>query len=85
MLRVEDVRAIALLCAECHQMQRHTNPLNRKKVITDAQMLWLKQNRDPANWDWEFLCSIWIGNRPPEPAEPVWIRDIYKRGLQWER
>lgn len=78
-LRVEDRRAVNLLCPSCHRVHQHSGP-----QLSNAHMLWLKRERDPGYWDPSFISWFWIGI-PPEPVEPTWQRDKYQsiRGGYW--
>ena len=81
-IRKEDRRAVVILCNDCHWRHRHEMPAAHGDFITDAEVLWLKRERDPEFWDWEFIKSIWLANNPPEPVEPVWLREVYQRNQQ---
>ena len=75
MVRVEDVRAVVILCSLCHRLHVHHGGQIQVVAgeshhdLSDANLLWLKRERDPANWDLDFIASKWIGI-PPEPVEP---------------
>lgn len=84
-VRKEDRRGVVLLCRDCHLIHIHDKKyhdwpeaLVPEDCITDAGMLWIKRERDPQYYDPEWIKSVWIGN-PPDPAEPVWLRDVYER------
>lgn len=72
--RAEDRRMANLCCRKCHRTHQHHSPTADGLVITDANMLWIKQRRDPEYWDPEFLQSKWL-KRLPDPSEPS---DLYK-------
>ena len=79
MLRVENRKGIVLLCSPCHRLHRHTKPEQCIcDPLTDANVLWLKRERDPDYWDPLFVRNVWIG-APPDPEEPTWLRDLYLR------
>jgi len=84
MVRVEDRRGVNVLCVLCHMLHSHhgtgTVRINCReyRTISDANMLWMKRERDPDFWDWDWIASKWIGI-PPEPVEPVWLRAEFKR------
>ena len=87
--RVEDVRAINILCPRCHALN-HGSVIRCRKdklpTISTASMLWIKRARDPDNWDLEFLRSIWLGN-PPDPEPPHdWFLHEYdtRRECGWK-
>lgn len=82
MVRCEDVRAVVILCALCHRLHRHECEGTHRigcveyQTISDANLLWVKRERDPEFWDWEFIVSKWIG-APPEPVEPVITHGVW--------
>jgi hypothetical protein len=67
--RVEDRRAVILLCSWCHKVQ-HGEQLvlpgmaQMKLVPTVANMLWLKLNFDPDYYDLEWLRDHSISRLP---------------------
>jgi hypothetical protein len=81
MQRIEDERAVVLLCSLCHRLHQHHDEAvkiygREFPALTDANVLWLKRERDPDNWDWEAIRSWWIGE-PPEPVKSEWYEIKY--------
>lgn len=72
MHRVDDRRAVVLLCPLAHDLHvanRHAIP--SKKIggvhyptIDAGNMLWLKKTFDPKFYDPKYLQSIWTGSLP---------------------
>ncbi len=83
MFRALDRRAVNILCSVCHESHSHlgggTVNLCGQHIreISDANMLWLKRERDPEYWDAQWIGLQWIG-LPPDPVEPVWLREQYQ-------
>lgn len=70
--RVEDRRAIVMLCSLCHRIHHGENlgPLAGFRVpLTLAHMLWLKREHDRSWYDVEFLQKHHVG-RLPAPERP---------------
>lgn len=76
MVRKEDVRLVVISCPRCHALHRHrdTGPirLNGRPYppITDANMMWVKRERDPEQFDMAFIAQHWYGGMP-DPAPPA--------------
>jgi hypothetical protein len=84
--RVEDARAVTLLCSRCHKCHVSDSDQHPTQnfygidypTIDERHTLWLKEKME--GWiDWDFLCTIWIGlppatQRPPE----YWCREFTK-------
>jgi hypothetical protein len=89
MRREEDVRAVCLLCLRCHSCHRH-NAGDAVKFngvlyprLTDANMLWLKAERDVI--DWEYLKRVWRALNLPEPEPPAaWYLEQYAMRHPWD-
>lgn len=74
MQRIENRCYVNLLCPLCHSLHRHHFTEikingNVYPALTDANMLWLKLERDPKWWNRELIAKAWIGN-PPSPETP---------------
>ena len=70
--RREDRRAIILLCPVCHGIQhgeRYPQVVGWDKIAV-AELLWLKQQRDPQWFDLEWLQRHSV-RRLPEPEQFV--------------
>jgi hypothetical protein len=72
--RVEEPWFVCRLCPLCHACHRHHEAMVRINgeelpAITDANMLWLKRERDPWFWHPQAIAKEWIGV-PPEPTAP---------------
>jgi hypothetical protein len=74
MVRKLLVQCVNILCPLCHDL--HCNMEQRTiggvtyPCISNANMLWLKQEMDPFHWDPEVVSRYWIGI-PPDPVPPV--------------
>lgn len=77
MLRIQDRRLVNILCPLCHFAHR-SKPgeegvlfsfQTSVPVITNANMLWIKNYRDPRWYDPEAIAKVWVGI-PPEPEIP---------------
>jgi hypothetical protein len=86
---VEDVRAVVLLCPRCHALHHGERILSGYAEaclppLIDANLLWIKRERDYRNWDVAFLRDLWTVTMP-EPAEPpTWFMQEYAmRRLPW--
>lgn len=85
--RVDDIRAVILLCARCHQThvsdacRHHEMVINGKSypTIDERHTLWIKKNMDAENYDIGFLDSLWIGH-PPAPERPpeAWMEKMHQ-------
>ena len=92
MHRVNDRRAVVLLCPlahECHIANSVRIPekkINGKvyPTIDASHLLWIKQIMDAGYYDMEFLERVWIG-KPPEPQRPpqFWLDMLFENtGLE---
>jgi hypothetical protein len=87
MHRVNDRRAVVLLCPLVHEC--HVNDSERiaeKKIggrsyptIDASHLLWIKQIMDPGFYDPEFYSRIWTGS-PPDPKRPpaYWMNMLFE-------
>jgi len=76
MVRVEDRRAAIVGCPLCHWRHRHHTygskiKLNSRWIttLTNANVLWVKCERDPNFWDWDWI---------------VWMRASSSSGASWK-
>ena len=74
MRRLEDRRFAVLACARCHLVHSHSGAGRRVggidwPGISDANMLWVKRERDSEWWDLEKIAGVWLGE-VPEPEQP---------------
>ena len=82
--RRHDRRAIVRLCAGCHRLSHGDRILVRGivlPVLSLENLLWLKQENDPANYDVEFLQSLRIRHAEkltPAPL-PRWFLEERSR------
>jgi len=85
--RVEDRRAVCLLCSLCHDVHvSDADRLTHKTIcssvwptIDERHTLWLKKTFDPEYYDVEFLGRYWIG-KLPEPERPplFWTQEMMR-------
>lgn len=77
--RVDDRRAVILLCPLAHQChvsssddhpRMHIGP-REWPTFDERHTLWVKQKMDPEFFSIEFLQSIWVG-KVPDPEPPPW-------------
>lgn len=73
--RVDDARAVILLSPLAHMLHsvkpRSITVLGKRyPSLTNANVIWLKQRFDPANYDPEFIEHYWTGV-PPIPEPPA--------------
>jgi hypothetical protein len=76
-MRVDDIRAVTLLCPQCHDCHVSDSDRLPSKTINGEELptidarhtIWLKEQLDPEHYDRAYLASIWIGI-PPDPEEP---------------
>jgi hypothetical protein len=80
--RIEDRRAVVLLCSGCHNASHH-----RERIVgwtlpglTVANLLWLKYHRDRAYYDRDFLRPFSVRALPRirQPAT-VFLREYASR------
>lgn len=88
MLRIEDRRAIVVLCPICHRAHGTNGGAPRVicgilvPCLSNGAALFLKRLRDPFWWDPEWLESHWIG-RLPELVEPdAWFMEQYQERVR---
>lgn len=84
--RVNDRRAVILLCSLCHRVHVSDSDAHPWMsiastdwpTIDERHALWLKRECDPEYYDPEFLSTIWIG-KVPEPVKPpaIWNNLYY--------
>jgi hypothetical protein len=75
--RVNDRRAVVLLCPICHMVHvsdsdKHSSMVingKRYPTIDERHTLYIKQQMDPVHYSPEYLSEVWIG-RVPEPEKP---------------
>jgi hypothetical protein len=87
MHRVNDRRAVVLLCPLAHECHVHdrvaipTKHINGREypTIDAANLMWIKQIMDHAYYDRDYLRHIWTG-MPPEPARPsnFWLNMLFE-------
>lgn len=87
MHRVNDRRAVVLLCPlahECHVNDRVAIPTKRINgreypTVDASNLMWIKQIMDSAYYDRDYLLHIWTG-LPPEPARPhsYWLNMLFE-------
>ena len=83
--RVEDTRAVNILCRAHHSLHQHHDGPPRKinnvllPVITNGMMLWLKAERDPNIFNASFLEVIWVGPLPLAVPPPQVYLEEYER------
>jgi hypothetical protein len=87
MHRVNDRRAVVLLCPlvhECHVAD--ASRIQDKKIggrsyptVDASHLIWIKQIMDAAYYDPEFIKTIWTG-LPPEPQRPpaFWMNMLFE-------
>lgn len=75
MRREQDVRAVCILCRLCHQLHTPHGGTVRMvaskeyETISNGNLLWMKQNFDPENYDEEYLQSVFVRLLPdPVPT-----------------
>lgn len=75
--RVEDIRLVVLLCRLCHSRFGGASipgcPGHDWPRLTVANLLWLKERFDPANFDLDFLQKHSVQILP----EPVELPAVY--------
>lgn len=81
--RMDDRRAVVLLCPLAHELHVADSHRHRTKVIGNvpyptidaSHLIWLKRYFDPNFYDEDYLERIWIGS-PPRPTKPddFWIQ-----------
>lgn len=79
--RNEDVRVINLLCSWCHGVRHGTRyAAEARPPISVANMLFMKEVHDPANYSPEFLRRFSIKNLPlPEAPHPIYLAEYRAR------
>ena len=72
--RVEDVRAVVILCPLCHGMAHGNHYVEFAHVprLTTANLLWLKLKYDPTRYDRTFLQRYCLGKLPRAQQLPLW-------------
>lgn len=82
-LRVDDRRAVTLLCSRCHLChQNHAGgTMNIGGIdyptIDARHTLWLKMKMDRKFYDRKFLAEYWIGTVPiPEPPPSFFLEEM---------
>ena len=84
MFRMEDRRAVNILCPRCHFV--HWPSANDRQisfceksypVIGNAQMVWLKWSMDQAYYDPVFIQRYWMGRPPLAEVLPRYYEDEY--------
>lgn len=87
--RVEDVRAVMLLCSLCHRRQHGAIIVSPKiepfKELTLQNMLWLKKYHDPDNYDRQWLQDHHDSLLPQAARPSKYFEQHYKarRGQPW--
>ena len=77
--RVEDSRAVVLLCPLCHDLSHgRLFPQIALPALGLEQMLWLKLVRDRSRYDREFLAKHCIGKLPEPQRLPVAYTNEYR-------
>lgn len=85
--RVDDARAVILLCPLAHQCHvSNSNLLTSMSIngvewptIDERHTLWLKKQLDPDNYDESYLQTIWISALPtPERPPEAWMRMLHR-------
>lgn len=91
--RVDDRRAVILLCPLAHMLHVH----NRRRTLAlringktwptldDANTIWLKRAFDSGYYDWQFIKAHWTGEPPePEPPHSVFLEMLQDNvGVFW--
>lgn len=84
MCRLLDRRAAIPLCGRCHLLHS-TNGTGTATVgglvlprLSNANVLWLKRERDFGWWDPEWLQEHWTGVLPDPVAPDVWFVTEYQ-------
>jgi|GEM_PF-2653493 len=85
--RVEDVRVVNIMCPWCHGVEHGTlfadvRPVIRlkRRPITLANMLWIKERFDPANFAPAFMQRFSVGRLPePEAPDAVYLAEYRAR------
>lgn len=77
----DSIRGCVLLCTTCHQLQHGATIRFLGEILPNlskGNLVWLKRERDPANFDIEALNDWAIGVAPdPEPLD-AWFADQYR-------
>lgn len=92
MVRVNDRRAVVLLCPLAHECHvAHCERIKEKKVngkiyptIDASHLIWVKSVMDAEFYDHAYLQRIWNGT-PPEPQRPpnFWLNMMFENtGLE---
>lgn len=74
--RVEDVRAVVLLCSRCHRLAHGaTFRIQGRRLpnLKRAHLLWLKRHRDSERYDRAFLRGCAIGALERAAKPPQWF------------
>ena len=73
--RLEDVRLINLMCPCCHGNEHGTHwAAAPRPKITLANMLWIKERFDPANYAPDFMQRFSVGILPtPEAPHAIYL------------
>jgi len=86
-LRIDDIRAVTLLCSRCHKL--HVSDSDRLPTMNingidyptiDARhTLWIKMKLDREYYDRKFLAEFWIGTVPiPEKPPNFFLEELAK-------
>ena len=88
MRRLQDRRLVVPLCPLCHDL--HQRAGGTKKIgghtfpcLTDGNMLYLKNARDPEHYDPEFIASVWLGVPPEMESPEQFYRDQFQLYRRW--
>ena len=81
--RVDDARAVILLCSLCHRLHVSNSDTYTEMRIAghmfptfdERHSLYVKWIMDPEFYDEEFLKGIWIGNLPEKERPPRYYSD----------
>jgi hypothetical protein len=78
--RVEDRRAVVLLCSRCHCIQHGDKFSFNYPPVTRANLLWLKWKYDPEFYDTGFLRCHSVNNLPKKQVpHQVYRHEFLKR------
>lgn len=79
--RIEDVRAVVLLCRLCHSRATGARIAGCEgrdwPPLTVAHLLWLKVRFDPSNYSREFLQRYTVQRLPRAARPPLVYRNAY--------
>lgn len=91
-IRLDDARAVILLCPRCHAL--HVSDMDRLSTktisgkeyptIDESVSLWLKRECDKERYDPGYLQQYWIGELP-EPRKPpaYWNNEYFRATGIW--